>query len=528
MSKKKQVEQPPPMPTLAHVLREAGMASPPPQAWEIEMGQNAWRHQTDLLNRLLRFDRYGVYDEPGCGKTLPTMAAVIYNGLIGNKLAVVMPPALLFQIQNTLRAVFRGADRHISWVCLNKGPAQRDKLIGEWKANPAATPEIVLMSYQIFKKEWNRLDGLLVGLVCDEAQALCNPQTANYRSAKQFLGRPGEKLFWPMTGTPIPNELIDAYGLISLVTPDAYASFDQFDRMHCTYKNVRPKSGGRGFPVRTGYLWTERIQQALFASARRVLRSHVLDVDDPQFVPMAVELHKKHRDLYRRIIRQRWVQKGEVRIEANNQQRLRQMVLQCVANPHMYSETKVESALEEWLFQLFDTVNVKQNKMVVAFHYQETGDHLYRTLKEAGLNPAIVYGGQYKTTVEKAMAAFDNDPTCRVMLVQPASGGAGLDMQRASHLMALYEPPSTPGALDQLIARICRGGQTEPVSIFYPQVLGTAMIARFENCIDKKQRSDEITLTTADFLKEMFGDGSADDAPEADFDVAAWAENFGM
>lgn len=514
-SKKIAAEQPGHLPTLAHLLIEAGVTHPPEAAYHIEMGQQPWRHQCDLVNRLLVFDRYGVYDEPGTGKTLPTLAAAIYNVLVGNRLVVVMPPALLFQIMLTIRAVFKNSGKYVSIHVYDQSPAKRRSLEADWSKDISSRPSLLLMSYDIFRKEWETAQKLgYVGLVADEAHALKSPGTQVYRAALDFLGKPGERLFWPMTGTPIPNELTDAYGLISLVTPDLYSGYDQFERLHCRFTRMKIQVKGRErmVPKLVGYFDEDLIKQRLFKQARRVLRSHVLDVDEPQLVPMPVQLSRSHRDLYRLIMRRRYVTvNGEI-IQANNQQRLRQMLLQCIAVPQRYSETKIDNALEAWLDQLRDTIDVKKNKLVVVTHFQATSDYLVEKFRAEGTNPAAVYGGKYGMTAQKAMDLFNNDPNCREMVLQPKSGGAGLDMQHASHFMALYEPPSTPGDLDQLVARICRGGQKEPVSIYYPQVLRTAMIARFENCVDKKGRSDSVTLTASDFLKEMLGD----DKDEAD------------
>lgn len=529
-SKKKIVDHPVGIETLAHLLREAGLANPPEQAWHIKMGQAPWRHQSDLLNRLMIYDRYGVYDEPGTGKTLPVLAGAIYQTLIGNKLLIVMPPSLLYQLQKTIPKVYQGSEKYVRVMLYNQGPKQRDALIKQWQADPASAPELLLMSYQIFLKEQHTLS-MYAGVVCDEAQALKNPETQIYKALRRYLGEPGSRLFWPMTGTPVPNELVDAYGLISLVTPDAYASFDQFDRLHCKYKLVTLGRGpnAKRFNQRVGYEWPERIQQALFKQARRVLRCHVLDIDEPQFVSMPVELHKKHQQLYRHILRHRHVVVNGELIAAENKQRLRQMMLQVVSNPHMFSEAPIPNAMEEWLDQLMDTINVKKNKLIVVIHFNATADYLFEKLTKEKLNPAIVYGGKYKLANDsgrasaKAMAMFDNDPTCRVMILHPKSGGAGLDMQKASHFMAFYEPPTSPGDLDQTLARICRGGQEEPVSIYYPEVVGTVMAGRLESCLQKKKLSDEVTFTDSEFLKELFG-GLEPDMPAEELE---WIFNIG-
>lgn len=471
-----------------------------------------------------------VFTTGNTGKTLPVLAGAIYNCLIGNKLLVVMPPALLYQLQKTIGKVFIGSEKYVRVMLYNHGPKERDELVRQWQADPAAAPELLLMSYQIFIKESHLLT-MYSGIVADEAQALKNPTTQTYRCTQKFLGPVGSRLFWPMTGTPIPNEMIDAYGLISLVTPDAYASYDQFDRLHCKYKLVTMGKGqnAKRFKARVGYEWTERIQQALFKQARRVLRCHVLDIDEPQFVPMPVELTAKHRKLYRHILRHRHVEVDGKLIVAENQQRLRQMMLQVVSNPHMFTENPFPNAMEEWLDQLMDTINVKKNKLVIVIHFQATADRLYEKLTRDKLKPCIVYGGKYKHHSESskasaiAMDMFDNDDECRVAILHPKSGGAGLDMQKASHFMAFYEPPTSGGDLDQTIARICRGGQEEPVSIYYPEVVGTVMAGRLESCLKKKQLSDEVTFTDSEFLKEMFGGLEPDVTPEE----LGWIFNIG-
>lgn len=506
-STKVTVDQPPPLPTLAHLLIEAGVTSPPAPAWEIELGQQPWRHQCDLINRLVRYDRYGVYDEPGTGKTLPAMAAGLLMALMGNRVLVIMPPVLLFQLRCTLRAVFKNYNRFLTLHQLSEGPDKRRKLIEEWGKGKA--PDLLLMSYDIFRKEWEQAQRLdYAVLIADEAHALKSPASKVYDCVTRFLGPVGERAFWPMTGTPIPNGLEDAYGLISLVTPGVYMDYAHFERRHCRFTKMKIKVNGRErqIPKLVGYYEEDVISSNLYRNARRVLRRQVLDVDDPQIVPMPVDLHPKHRALYRQIVRtRRCFVNGEM-VQANNQPRLRQMLLQCVARPDLFTDEKIPNHLEEWLDQLRESINTKHNKLVVVCHFQDTVDFLVEKFRAEGTNPAVVYGGKYKMSAEKAMGLFNDDPNCREMILQPKSGGAGLDMQKASHYMALYEPMSTPGDFDQTIARVCRGGQTEPVSIFYPQVFGTAMMARFENCVEKKRRSDEVTLSVTDFLKEMFGD----------------------
>ena len=93
------------------------------------------KHQIKNLNRLLTNDYWGLYDDPGTGKTLTAHAFFLYWVSEGQKAIAVMPPNLTYQFQEELYNVYQGSDKYVSTHVLDQGPEKRRKLYAEWKKN---------------------------------------------------------------------------------------------------------------------------------------------------------------------------------------------------------------------------------------------------------------------------------------------------------------------------------------------------------------------------------------------------------
>ncbi|MBX9665924.1 MAG: DUF3883 domain-containing protein [Novosphingobium sp.] len=72
----------------------------------------------------------------------------------------------------------------------------------------------------------------------------------------------------------------------------------------------------------------------------------------------------------------------------------------------------------------------------------------------------VIHGGVAREARRAAIAAFNSDPTVRVMIANDAAG-EGVNLQRGAHLMVNYDLPWNPNRLEQRFGRIHRIGQTE-------------------------------------------------------------------
>merc|ERR1719305_144729 len=83
-------------------------------------------------------------------------------------------------------------------------------------------------------------------------------------------------------------------------------------------------------------------------------------------------------------------------------------------------------------------------------------------LKRAGISCVVFRGGMTMQARDDALAAFNNDPSLKVILISLKAGGEGLNLQVANHVF-LLDPWWNPAGEMQAIQRAHRIGQTRPV-----------------------------------------------------------------
>ena len=112
--------------------------------------------------------------------------------------------------------------------------------------------------------------------------------------------------------------------------------------------------------------------------------------------------------------------------------------------------------VEGWLDELGD------EKLIVVSYYQMTNEMLYEQL--TAFNPALAYGKHTFNKNQENIAKFINDPTCRVMVMQPEAGGVGVDgLQHVCHSILFLEYSSVQRHFAQALARVDRTGQKNSV-----------------------------------------------------------------
>ena len=491
--------------TLQDYYDAAGVQQPVAFAKYLTMPFQPRPDQILALNRSIVHNRYGLFHAPGVGKTVIEQPNALYWLSEGNKVLVLMPPVLLEQYEESFNFNFAGVSKYVNVHILKENPAKRKKLFAEWDAGE--WPSVLGMSYQMYLRVRDEVRPSYDVVHADEAHALKNPESSIHKYVKAHLSDWNSTSFMPMTGTPIPNELTDAYGLISLLNPDAYASYEQFDRRHCNYKTVKlrtPKRlrGGRVqryFKILEGYKRQDELNRHLYLNAMRVLKSDVLSVDDPTIIEVPVSLSTKHRKLYRDMTKERLIEKGDEIITAINDQEFRQRILQIVTCPELFvieeEIKKLDNKIREAMDTILDSVNCKFDQKVIIFaNFRDTVSLYVNHLQGKGLNPAVINGGTKNAHQEKLK--FLNDPTCRVLVANPLSAGTGLDgLQHVCNNMIFLEPTGIPGQFQQCMDRIVRGGQQNPCTIYILKALGTVAPKATENM---RRKSGEIAFVNAD------------------------------
>lgn len=378
----------------------------------------------------------------------------------------------------------------------------REDLFNKWDKEHS-WPDILVMSYHMFIKVNKEVEKPYKMLIADESQVLCHPSSSTHKKVKRFLSKDeGDTLFIAASGTPIPNVLTDAYGLIKLLNPKAYGSYSDFERTHCDIQQVEDR-GGRRFKVTLGYRNEDLVAVNLFAKASRVTKEQVFTLPKPVIQLVDIDLSKEHRNLYRKLVRERVLEvDGEV-ISAVEAQSLRQKCARIVTCPDQFSNSPIkENNVRIMLEQKLDEIGCAHKEKVVIFGiYRKSIETMGEWFK--GLNPALVYGG---SNTKKQVDKFLNDESCRLMIANPRSGGVGLNLQGVCRYVIFVEPTSVPGEFTQASDRVYRKGQDKVVTVYIFRALKTIWPKMIESMLGKMRITKAVTKDKSKMLDELLGE----------------------
>lgn len=456
------------------------------------------------LNKCLTENRFGLFDDPGVGKTVVAQAYAIHKVLTGKKVLVLMPPILLYQFDESLCETFEGIENHLTRHILDDSPAERALLEEGWKEH--GYPDILSATPQMFYKYWNVLREQYTVLVADEVHKyLTQAEAGIYKRIAAFLGGWEDSECVLMTGTPLGNELTQAYGLTKLLNPGAYFDYKTFEREHCVYKTIMLKEPKRlkngklqtSMRILNGYKNVVKLEKSLYRRARRVIKEDVLSLETPAIDVIPVQLYPEHLRLYQELSKKRVLELDEGEVFTTLQdQALRQAILQLVSSPQKYvgKGVKVRNIIVEATKDFI--VEAGDSKVIVFANYLETAATLTEALAE--YNPAVLNGSV--NDKQKQRDKFLSDDSCRVLIAHPNSAGVGLNLQSVSNYVIFAEPCSVPGDFKQAFERVYRGGQLNKVTVKILKALHTGAVKSVENMFRK---ADDIQMVNRDRVSMM-------------------------
>ena len=491
---------------LSTYYKQAGLNEDLPFAKNLKMPFAAFEHQVSGLNQALVHNRFGLFDEPGAGKSLVAQAWSIYYAHHGSKVVVVMPPTLLTQFYNTFSTNFVGFDNYFTKHVLNQPPKKRAELYADWYETE--WPDMLLVSYQMFLREHREFMKAGYEVLCaDEAHALKKSTSLIHSSVARFLGgKIEDTALLLMTGTPIPNTLEDTYGMIKLMSPKAYTNRKQWDRKH----GVFVKKGNSADPNKkswmelVGFQNQKELAKNMYRCARRILKNDVFSLDKPIIDYLPVTLDPTHLSLYKKLIKERFLELEEELIDATTAQSLRMKSLQMVTNPQRFKDAKIESSIVKTVTEKLDSIGIEsKEKCVLVANFRHSIELLMETY--AHLNPAVLYGGT-KGPRQAQVDKFVKDETCRLVIIHPESGGVGIDgFQLVCKYMIFVEPTSVPGLFKQSSERLVRPGQKHVVNIWIVKALATVSPALIRNMLRKEGEAQQVNCDRTTMLAELMG-----------------------
>lgn len=523
-------------------------------------------HQMDMVKTYPRNMRYLDAGEPGCGKTFPAQIHAVLMAALGNKVVFSMPPKLILQFYREFGTFFEGIHSKLKIAHMDVDAGGKKKLLADWEANgwpdiliisygtfrllndihkgkaigqnlwklrkldSLGAPDEFAAPYfdaegvavapkaQPYTKDGRRIgkDGkapnpyqLLLKrrgyhvMFFDEAHALCGMDSILSKSISDISEELGEEVaIYLMTGTPIPTHLHDVYGIMRLVNPGAYMGKASFLRQHCITKEFRITIPGKNTQKTISsiveYIDTDRIYDNLWKNASRVQKRDVMKMPDPVISEVPVKLTGAHRKLYKEVIKNRFAILGENVLAPDNVMQLRHMALQLISCPEHYGfsgENEVAKAAGDLVESI---APCPTRKLIIFAYYKSAMEGL--TKQFAHYAPCVVFGET--SDAQGQIDAFVNDPARCVLIINWIAGGAGLNLQVASHIL-FYECPTSPKDAKQAIARADRKGQLKTVNVYFLRVLDTLSDKNFKSLLKNEESNNRGIKDKHDLLHEL-------------------------
>ncbi|PZS27697.1 MAG: helicase [Pseudonocardiales bacterium] len=315
--------------------------------------------------------------------------------------------------------------------------------------------DIVLTSYTLFRLEYDdyaRLDW--AGLILDEAQFVKNHQSRGYQCAKK-LPAPFKLA---ITGTPMENNLMELWSLLSITAPGLFASPVRFEQ-HYRTPIERGNNAGLLDQLR------RRVKPLML---RRSKDQVARDLPDKQEQIVEVALNPKHRRVYEtHLHRERQKVLGLLGdLEKNRFEIFRSLTLLRQASldvslvDPVYAN--VPSTKLDVLMELLTEVVSEGHRTLVFSQFTRFLTAARRRLDAEGIEYAYLDGSTRNRSA--ALAEF-KDGTAPVFLISLKAGGFGLNLTEADYCI-LLDPWWNPATEAQAVDRVHRIGQARKVMVY--------------------------------------------------------------
>jgi len=389
-------------------------------------------------------------DDMGLGKTLQALALVCHareRGLAQAPFLVVAPTSVVF---NWTAEAARFAPGLVV-AAVTETRSRR----GAELADVIAGADVVVTSYTLFRLEYGAYEAVeWAGMILDEAQFVKNHQSQSYHCARKLPA----PVKLAITGTPMENNLMELWSLLSITAPGLFAHPTRFTEYYRT-PIEKGKDGERLAQLR------RRIRPLML---RRTKEQVISDLPDKQEQVIELELNAKHKKVYQTYLqRERQKVLGLLGDLAKNRFEifrsltlLRQASLDVALIDPKYDKipsTKLDAVTE----QIANIVG-EGHRTLVFSQFTRFLDSARRRLEAAGIEYCYLDGS---TRNRPAVLERFKTGHAPVFLISLKAGGFGLNLTEADYCI-LLDPWWNPATEAQAVDRIHRIGQTKKVMVY--------------------------------------------------------------
>ena len=468
-----------------------------------------FKHQQTILEQTQDLEYYALLWEMRVGKTLPTILTAIHNFSLGKvDAALVIAPSGV-HINWSRRAIPEAREAKDSIIEWSSAKAKQQKFLRTFEL--ALTDQRFLwMCVNVESLITENTKAAILKLlkyrktmlIVDEAHTIKTPAAKRTKFvlniAKHF---PIRRI---LTGTPSTQGPFDLWAPFKVLHPDILGNtFVPFKQRYGIFKRVR--FGGPAFDQLVAYRDLDHLRERIKPFSSRLTQADVFEnlpalVQERRFF----ELSPAQRDAYDTLKTELILLLNSGELISTPQAIVNLIRLQQISRGYLghegnivdlgHPKPSVQAAVE--------LTEQLEGKAIFWCRFQNDVDELIIAFKKAGIK-GVRYDGQVSLD-ERAvgLAAFTNDPSVRVLVGTPATGGVGIDLS-AADTMVFYSHSYNLGERLQAIARM-QGPKQTAKSLLLIDLVGVDTAD--EKCLgilDKKE--DLLSTITGDKLRQLLG-----------------------
>ena len=415
-------------------------------------------YQVQGIVHLVTMNRFLLGDDTGLGKTIQSISALCYvwakepntKAIILTNKSVVGQWALEFE-----KFCPEGSINVITCVGT---PPKRQKIYKEFEH--ASGPTVIIMGYATARRDIKFIQAWEdFVLITDEATAFKNPSTQTYQVVRHLANQSAR--FWALTATLIKNNLMEGYGIYSLVVPGLFpSSKNKFMNEYCMTRLQQIPGSRRQIPVVIGYR-KEQIKRFRDKIDPYFLARAKFDVAK-ELPVLQIREHKcgMTRDqerVYKEALAGLFEKMTGEEVETT---KLTSLIYcqQIVDHPELV-EVEGDSAKMQELFDLLTDGDLAGEKVIVFSRFRKMIDKLEEVAhsKKYKLNTVRITGDENEMQRKESMQKFQ-DPESDVQICWITEAAKeGINLQAAKALV-FYDSPWSAGDYLQILGRMIRIG----------------------------------------------------------------------
>ena len=416
-------------------------------------------YQVQGILHLVAMNRFLLGDDTGIGKTIQSITALCYvwAKAPNTKVIVLTNKSVVGQWGLEFEKFCKPGE--ITTITCVGSPAKRELIYEEF--DQSTGPTVLIMGYATARRDIKQLlkykDYILI---TDEATAYKNPTTQTYQTVRHMANEASR--VWALTATLIKNNLIEGYGIYSVVVPGLFPkSKNGFMNQYCITRLQPIKGGRRSIPVIVGYrkdqiaLFKEKIDPYFLSRAKHDVASElpVLTIKTDK-----VGMTKQQTAKYKEAL------DGLLEIDQTNEEKettkLTALIYcqQIVDHPDLIDCDGTSEKMDR-LFEMLTEGDLADEKVIVFSRFRKMVDLLEKTAqsKKYKMSTVRITGAENEEQRKAAITKFqDPDSDVKVCWITTAAA-EGVNLQ-AAKAMIFYDSPWSAGDYIQILGRMIRIG----------------------------------------------------------------------